>query len=101
MSDRHFLLIYDLAPDYLERRPMYRGTHLAMAREAVAHAGLVLAGPLADPVDQAFLLFKGAGPEAAEAFARADPYVTNGLVIAWKVRPWTTVIGPDALSAVT
>lgn len=35
MSDRHFLLIYDLAPDYLER-PMYRGTHLAMAREAVA-----------------------------------------------------------------
>ena len=62
---------------------------------------LVLGGALADPADQAVLLFKGAGPEAAEAFARADPYVANGLVRSWRVRPWTTVIGPDALTKVT
>ena len=35
-------------------------------------------------------------PAAAERFAAADPYVRGGLVKAWRVREWTTVIGPDA-----
>jgi hypothetical protein len=100
MSDRHYLLIYDLAPDYLDRRGDYRVRHLELARAAVARGELVLGGALADPADQAVLLFKGAGPEAAEAFACADPYVTEGLVTAWKVRLWTTVAGPDALTRI-
>lgn len=98
MSDRHYLLIYDLAADYLDRRGTYRVAHLELARAAVSRGELVLGGALADPSDQAVLLFKGEGPEAAEGFARVDPYVTEGLVITWKVRPWTTVVGPDALT---
>lgn len=101
MSARHFLLIYDLAGDYLDRRGPLRPAHLALAQAAVARGELVLGGALTDPVDQAVLLFKGEGPEAAEAFARTDPYVLEGLVRAWKVRPWTTVVGPDALTKVT
>jgi uncharacterized protein len=46
-----------------------------------------------DPVEGALLLFRGEGPEVAEAFARADPYVRNGLVTRWQVRPWHTVVG--------
>jgi uncharacterized protein YciI len=42
------------------------------------------------------LLFQGDSPAAAEAFARNDPYVQNGLVTAWRVREWTTVVGKDA-----
>jgi hypothetical protein len=44
-------------------------------------------------VDSAILLFHGNSPAAAEAFARADPYVQNGLVKQWVVKPWTTVAG--------
>lgn len=29
----------------------------------------------------------------AEGFVRNDPYVVNGLVKEWRVRPWTVVIG--------
>jgi hypothetical protein len=101
MAEGHYLLIYDLGEDYLERRGMFRAEHLALARAAVAKGDLVLGGALAEPADQAILLFKGAGPEAATAFAKADPYVVNGLVRNWKVRPWTTVIGPAALTPVT
>jgi hypothetical protein len=43
--------------------------------------------------DGAVLLFRGDSPTAAEAFAAADPYVTNGLVTRWRVRAWTTVVG--------
>lgn len=92
----HYVLIYDLAPDYLERRPEFRGAHLELAREAHARGDLFLAGALAEPADGALLVFEGESPAAAEAFARADPYVANGLVKSWKVRPWTTVIGDQA-----
>ncbi|MDQ2676728.1 MAG: hypothetical protein M3Y34_07950, partial [Actinomycetota bacterium] len=48
----------------------------------------------------AVLLFRGDSPAVAESFAEADPYVRNGLVTRWRVRPWTTVIGADAASPV-
>lgn len=96
----HYLLMYDLAPDYLERRGQYRDAHLALAWQAVERGELLLAGALADPVEQALLLFHGDSPASAEAFAAADPYVTHGLVTAWRVRPWTTVVGDGAATPV-
>src|SRR5438067_13048283 len=89
----HYLLMYDVVPDYVERRAPLRAEHIALARASMARGELVLGGALADPVDGAVLLFKGDSPAAADAFAAADPYVTNGLVKEWRVRPWTTVIG--------
>jgi uncharacterized protein YciI len=97
---QHYLLIYDLAADYLERRGRFRDHHLALAWLAHARGELVLGGALQDPVDQAMLLFLGQSPAAAEAFATADPYVANGLVIRWRVRPWLTVAGELAATPV-
>lgn len=92
----HYLLFYDVVDDYVTRRAPLRAAHIAHAREAVARGGLVLAGALANPPDAAIFLFRGDSPAAAEQFARADPYVANGLVTQWRVREWTTVVGPDA-----
>ncbi len=92
----HYLLFYDVVDDYVERRGAFRALHLAHARAAVARGELVLGGALAEPVDTAVLLFRGESPAVAEGFAAADPYVLNGLVRGWKVRPWSTVVGPDA-----
>jgi uncharacterized protein YciI len=89
----HYLLLYDVVPDYVERRAPFRAEHLTLARAAHARGELVLGGALADPVDGAVLVFRGDSPAAAEAFARADPYVRNGLVTRWRVRAWNTVIG--------
>ncbi len=96
----HYLLTYDLAPDYLERRGAFRTEHLQLGWEAQQRGELVLAGALAEPADMAVLLFSGDSPAAAERFARADPYVTNGLVVQWRVRQWTTVIGDAAVNPV-
>jgi uncharacterized protein len=92
----HFLLFYDASPDYMERRPAFRAAHLEHAWGARERGDLVLAGALADPADGAVLLFQGDSPDAAEAFARNDPYVKNGLVKEWRVRRWTTVVGDAA-----
>ncbi len=85
----HWLLLYDLAPDYLERRAAHRAEHLALAREAHARGDLLLA----DPAD-AILLFRD--PDTARAFAEADPYVAAGLVLRPRVRAWNTVVGEGA-----
>jgi hypothetical protein len=96
----HYLLIYDNTPEYLSRRAQFRRAHLELAWQAHDRGQLLLGGALADPVDGAVLLFTGSGPEAAEKFAREDPYVTNGLVARWRVRPWTTVVGAQAASPI-
>ena len=96
----HFLLIYELAPNYLEERGQFRDEHLELAWQAHERGELVLAGALAEPLDRAVLLFRGDTPRAAEAFVAADPYVRHGLVREWQVRPWTTVVGADAATPV-
>jgi hypothetical protein len=96
----HTILFYDLVDDYLERRPAFRAEHLELAWQAHARGELVLAGALTDPADGAVLLFRGESPDAAVAFAKADPYVKSGLVKAWRVRKWNTVVG-DAATAPT
>jgi uncharacterized protein YciI len=92
----HYLLLYDVVPDYVSRRAAFRAEHLALARAAYDRGELVLGGALAEPVDGAVLVFRGDSPAAAEAFAAADPYVKNGLVTRWRVRAWNTVIGDGA-----
>ena len=89
----HFLLFYDVVDKYAERRTPFRAAHLAYAKEALDRGELVLGGAFANPVDGTVLLFRGAAPAVAEAFATRDPYVVNGLVTRWRVREWTTVIG--------
>jgi len=89
---KHFALLYDLVPDYLERRAQFREAHLRLAWAASERGELVLGGVLS-PADTALLVFRGESPEVAEAFVRADPYVLNGLVRSHRVREWMTVAG--------
>jgi len=92
----HYLLIYDAAPDFAERRAPHRAAHLALARAAVARGELVLGGGVGNPPEGSVLLFVGESPAAAERFAAADPYVQHGLVSAWRIREWSTVVGAGA-----
>ena len=96
----HYLLMYDVSADYLERRAQFREEHLGLAWAAHARGELVLGGALADPVDASLLLFRGDSPAVAEAFASADPYVQHGLVTKWRVRQWLTVVGDDAATPI-
>jgi hypothetical protein len=89
----HYVLLYEVVDDYVARRASFRSEHLRLANEAHGRGEIVLAGALAEPVDSAMFVFRGPGPEAAEAFAKADPYVLNGLVKSWRVRKWNTVVG--------
>ncbi|SFT50301.1 hypothetical protein SAMN05660657_01103 [Geodermatophilus amargosae] len=88
----YMVLEYSLADDYLERRAALREEHLALAGAAHERGELLLAGALPDPFDRALLVWT-AEREVVERFAESDPYVVNGLVTSWTVRPWNVVVG--------
>jgi uncharacterized protein YciI len=92
----HIILFYEVGDDYVERRGPFRAEHLGLIQQAADRGELVMAGALADPADGAVLVFRGPTADAAEAFAKADPYVKNGLVKKWRVRHWNTVLGDGA-----
>ena len=96
MDPMHYLLIYELTSDYLARRAQFRAAHLAMAWQAAERGELVLAGAAGEPIEGAVLLFSADSAEVPSAFARADPYVLNGIVSRWRVVPWHTVAGHQA-----
>jgi len=91
----YFLMSYELVDDYITRRAPYRKEHLRLAREAEGRGDLVLAGALSDPPDRALLVFQVPDRSVVENFARNDPYVIQGLVKRWEIRPWTVVIGGE------
>ena len=96
----HFLMIYSLSDDYLERRGEYRSEHLKLGWEAHARGELIVAGAMSDPADMSALMFSGDSPEVAERFAKGDPYVINGLVTRYVIRPWNTAIGDIAFTPI-
>jgi uncharacterized protein YciI len=95
---KHFALVYDVVSNFVERRAPFREAHLQRVRDANARGFLLLAGALGDPPDGGLLVFRADSTAAVEDFARADPYVTEGVVTAWRVRPWAVVVGADAVT---
>ena len=88
----YFALLYETVPDYVARRPPFRAEHLALAEEERRAGRLLMAGAF-DPPDGALLVFRADSAAAVEAFVARDPYVLNGLVTSWRIRPWTVVVG--------
>jgi uncharacterized protein YciI len=93
---QHYLLFFDFADNYEERRPQFREAHLEKAWAAVERGELILAGALTDPLDTGILLFKGESPAIVERFVQQDAYVQHGLVRSWRIREWATVVGETA-----
>jgi uncharacterized protein YciI len=94
MAMPYFAVFYEeLVENYVERRKAFRDEHLRLARESHARGELLLGGALAEPTDGALLIFNAKDAEAVHEFVRRDPYVTNGLVKRWRVRPWSVVVG--------
>jgi uncharacterized protein YciI len=96
MEMAYFALFYHVVEDFVARRAPYRDEHLTFAEAAHQRGEVVLAGALAEPADRALIVLRGDSAEVARNFAQRDPYVRNGLVSHWEVRPWSVVIGGES-----
>ncbi len=87
----YYILFYKTVDNYVSRRAPFREEHLGLVGEFHSDGRLVMAGALAEPADGAVLIFRGDTPAAAHDFVKHDPYVKNGLITEWSVRPWIVV----------
>jgi uncharacterized protein YciI len=87
------LLFYDYVENIVERRALFREEHLALAGEMHERGVLLMAGALVEPVDGAVLVFTTDDRLVVEDFVARDPYVREGLVTSWRIRPWNVVLG--------
>jgi uncharacterized protein YciI len=85
-----YLLIYTSADDVAEKAPLHFAAHRARWAEFRANGTLLLIGPYAD---QSGALAVLTTREAAEEFARSDPFVLHGVVREWSVREWLGALG--------
>jgi hypothetical protein len=91
----YYALIYETVDDYVARRAEFREQHLLIAREYRDRGELIFGGAFDDPVDRALIVFRADNISKVQEFARTDPYVVNGLVKKWEVRPWKVVVGQE------
>ena len=91
-----FILFYDVTPEYVVRRGEFRAAHLGLAWEYADRGELLLGGALDEPMDASVLVFRCTSRDTVEQFVKRDPYVTNGLVASWRIRPYKTVVGTMA-----
>jgi uncharacterized protein YciI len=80
---------YDMAPDALPKIMTHFAEHRARIDAFHAQGVLIAAGPLGDPPTGAMAIFTTRA--AAEEFIKGDPFVTNGLVSAWRLLEWKEV----------
>ena len=86
-----YVLLYESADDVATRaRPVFPA-HGARWQEYVDAGTLLMIGTFAD-VQQHGSMAIFTTREAAEEFARSDPFVLEGVVRRWKVRDWNEVL---------
>ena len=86
------VLFYHPAPDVLAKAPVHFPAHKARLDEFQRRGELLAVGTWADPREGSMAVFRSR--PAAEAFAKDDPFVTNGVVSRYDIKDWNeTLLG--------
>jgi len=85
-----FVIIGHDGPDGARLRPQVRPAHLDNLRPLVESGKVVLAGPFTDGSGSLIVIDMDSEAQAT-AFARSDPYVTQGVFDRVEVKPFRKV----------
>ena len=91
-----YVVQYDYVENLLEKRKPYRTSHLAHIGKQMEQGNVVLAGTVGNPPTEGLMIFRNLTSTEVEQLAQEDPYVINGVVKKFTVKPYLAVVG-DAL----
>ncbi|MFI5042443.1 MAG: YciI family protein [Acidimicrobiales bacterium] len=89
-----YVLFYDSAEDVAENAPLHFPAHRARQEEFRARGTLLMVGTFSNVQDEGSMAIFTTR-DAAEEFARGDPFVLHGVVRHWHVRAWNEVLAPS------
>jgi uncharacterized protein YciI len=84
-----YVLFYESAPDAAATAPLHFAAHRARWVSYQQARTLLLIGPFTDAT-AAMAVFTTR--EAAEEFAKDDPFVLHGVVTGWSIKEWNEAI---------
>lgn len=87
---KKYVLFYESADDVLAKAPLHFPAHHARWEGFRTAGTLLMVGTFANPQEGAMGIFTT--QEAAEEFAKGDPFVLNGVVRHWYIRDWNEAI---------
>ncbi|MEA2633768.1 MAG: uncharacterized protein QOH92_535 [Chloroflexota bacterium] len=88
---RKYVLLYESADDVRSKAPMHFPAHVARWKEFQQNGTLLMIGTFGNPQDEGSMAIFTTR-QAAETFARSDPFVLNGVVRRWSIREWNEAI---------
>jgi uncharacterized protein YciI len=88
-----YVLFYESADDVASKAPAHFPAHEARLGEFHSQGTLLMVGTFGNPQEEGSMAVFTTR-EAAEEFARGDPFVLNGVVRNWFVRDWDEVLAP-------
>lgn len=88
----YFILTYETIEGYVEKRKPFREEHLSLLTKELENKHVILGGALEDPADKAVIIWNVKDKKTIEDFVSNDPYVQNGLISKYEIRPWNVVI---------
>ena len=88
-----YVMTYRAVEDFMPLAQEHYAGHAARVEEFAGRGELLMVGTFDEPMDGAAMgVFTTR--EAAEEFIAGDPFVRNGVVAEWSVRPWNEVLQP-------
>jgi uncharacterized protein YciI len=87
-----YVMFYDSADDVASKAPAHFPAHRARLADFHARGALLMVGTFGDPQEEGSMAVFTTR-EAAEEFAKEDPFVLNGVVRNWYVREWNDILG--------
>jgi uncharacterized protein len=86
-----YVLFYESTDDVMSKAPTYFPAHKERLDEFHTSGTLLMVGTFENPQDDGSMAVFTTR-EAAEAFARGDPFVLNGVVKSWRVLGWNEAL---------
>lgn len=86
-----YVLFYESADDVRAKAPSFFPAHVARWREFQNQGTLLMIGTFANAQEEGSMAIFTTR-DAAEAFAKSDPFVLNGVVRRWSIREWNEAI---------
>ena len=88
-----YVMTYRAVEDFLPLAQQHHPAHSERVDEFARRGDLLMVGTFDEPMNgDAMGVFTTR--EAAEEFIAGDPFVLNGVVAGWTVRPWHEVLQP-------
>ncbi len=88
-----YVLLYESAPNVITKAPNHFPAHRARLDEFRRRGELLMVGTFGNPQEEGSMAIFSTR-EAAEEFAKDDPFVVNGVVSRWQIRDWNEILVP-------